>query len=328
MLIRDVPPDGVVREAGAYRMSMAQYHGQAICPGPSFSSSGLRTIYTDSPADFFAFSEMNPDRWEKDATDPMIFGRAAHALLLGDEVFDEHFLVLDDSAPPRPTKAMIRARENGRITPAAAARFDFWDTVEAHGLEPLKGEWLDHIAGMSRSLARHPLIGPLFDGTPEVSLVWRDEETGLWLKARPDMLPKLGEAIADLKTCADAHQAPVLRDTGKRGYAMQLELARIGYEVVTGERIQNAVLVYVQKTPPYHVTPVEITSEALHYAGLKLRKAIRIAAECLEQGHWPAPVQGILKFNLLPHEADQMADEVAAGILPISFHAPRKDAAE
>ncbi len=327
LTVRDLPLDGVVREPGAYRMPLGVYHTQAVCPGPSFSSSGLRTILMDSPAGFWAFSEMNPERFVQDPTDALIFGRAAHALLLGDEVFDEHFVVLDDDAPRRPTKPQIKARAEGRITPAARASFDYWETIDGFGLTPIPGAWMEHITGMSRSLQAHPLIGPLFDGTPEVSLIWQDEQTGLWLKARPDMLPQLGEAIADLKTTRDASKAAVLRDTARHGYAMQLELARIGYEQVTGQRIENAVLVYVQKTPPYHVSAVEIAADALHYAGLRLRRAIQVAAECLDLGRWPAPVEGILRFDLLPGEQERIADEIATGALPASFHAPREDAA-
>lgn len=85
---------------GAYRMSLQHYHTQACCPGPSISSSGLRTIFSESPWHFWASSDLNPDRYpERDTSDALILGRAAHSLLLGDEVFDDHFIYVPKDAP-------------------------------------------------------------------------------------------------------------------------------------------------------------------------------------------------------------------------------------
>lgn len=309
MLIRDLPDDGVIREAGAYRMPIDHYHTQC-CDGPSISSGGLRTIYNKSAADYWAFSDLNPARYERPDSDALNFGRAAHALLLGDEVFDDNFLVLSDDAPPKPTKAQMRARREGRMSASANERFSFWDAflrVQC-GRTVVAQTWMDDIRAMSAALAAHPLVGPLFDGEAEVSLIWRDEPTGVWIKSRPDMLPRMGDVKGDLKTTADASLRAVMRDITKHGYDMQAALGAMGCEEVLGQTISSDAIVFAQKTPPYHVTLVEVPEAALHWGKLKCRLAIDEFARCLETGTWPGPVEGVAVY----HTPDWQTDEIEA----------------
>jgi len=322
-VIRDLPADGVVREAGAYRIPIRHYHTQAVCPGPSISSSGLRTIYNKSPADFWAFSEWNPNRYpSSDASDALLMGRAAHCLIMGDEVFEESFFLLDPDAPPKPTKAQIRARDEGRVSDSARERFDFWDALEGDTRDIIPAAWYADIHHMSRALAAHPLVAPLFDGEPEVSLIWQDEPTGLWVKSRMDMHPSMGGIRADLKTATDVSLRAVMRSIGKYSYDMQAALGSLGAEIVLGERIESSVLVFAQTTPPYSVSPIEIDDEALHWAKLKNRKALDTAARCLETGDWPGPVEGIPKYAPPDWEQDELAEAQSRGEFPRSFFAP------
>lgn len=322
--IRPLPADGVVREAGAYRIPIDHYHTQAVCPGPSISSGGLRTILLKSPADFWAFSDLNPDRYERKPSDAFAKGRAAHALLLGDEVFTDAFMVLPDDAPPRPTKTQVRAAEAGRTSTSYEERNGFWEAFDAacEGRTVIRSSWMTDIEHMAASLARHQVVGPLFDGDAEVSLVWQDEQTGVWVKARPDMLPRMGDVKADLKTCADASLMATMRDVRKFGYDMQAALGCIGAEVCLGQKITTDALVFVQSMPPYHVTAIEVTEDALHWAKLRLRVALNTFATCLATGHWPAPVEGIPQFGVPDHQLEAYAAEQAAGSMPHDFFAP------
>lgn len=298
-MIRDLPEDGVVREPGAYRVPIDHYHSQAICLGPSISSGGLRTIWNQSPADFWAYSELNPDRYERNESPALAFGRAAHALLLGDEVFGERFAILPDSAPHRPTATQVKAAYRGRFSDSYLERVEFWEAFDstAAGKTIVSETDMEHIRLMSLALAAHPLVGPLFDGHAEVSLIWQDEQTGVWIKARPDMLPRMEDVKGDLKTTADASLRAIMRDIGKHGYDMQAALGCVGCEIVLDRQITSDVMVFVQKSPPYHISPVEIPEDALHWGKLKCRAAINRFAECLAKGDWPGPVEGVPKYS-------------------------------
>lgn len=320
MDLRVVEDGEIITEPGAYRMSIEWYH-QQCCAGPSISSGGLRTIELQSPADFWAYSTLNPKRFQKPESDALNFGRAAHALLLGDEVFEDKFVVLQDDAPRRPTKAQISARREGRVSEVAKKSFYYWDQFDqiAAGRTIIDIAWMDAIRYMSEALAAHPLVGPLFDGHAEVSLIWQDEPTGVWLKARPDMLPRLGGVKGDLKTAADVSLRAVMRDIRKFGYDMQAALGCIGAELVLGQTIESDVTVFIQKQPPFSVTPVEITVDAMHWSKLRLRRGINTFARCLETGDWPGPVEGIPQFTVSDLEREAIAADQIAGLLPRDF---------
>lgn len=292
--------DEIINENGSYTMSMDHYHSQC-CVGPSFSSTGLRTIFHESPAEFWAFSDLNDDCYEREGTEAFTFGRAAHALILGDEVFEDKFAVIPSHAPPQPIASQVSARSQGRISDAAAERFAFWDPfhIDNWGKEYLTEAELIHIQHIAENLKNDALMPILMEGSVEQSLIWKDEKTGLWLKSRLDILSATGD-LADLKSTIQKQPSLLLRDIRMRGYDMQLGLGTMGLEVVKDIPFDTetyggraAVLIFVYKRPPYHVIPIEVDFDALHWARLKVRRAIDLAAECIMNDKWPGPIDGI-----------------------------------
>lgn len=293
-------PDGVkIREPGAYRMSMDHYHSQKCCIGPSVSSSGLRTIELQSPHEFWSFSDLNPDRfWKEDESDALRFGRAAHALLLGDEVFSENYAVRPDDFKDYKTKA---ARE--------------WrDRVIANNKSPITLAELEHIVAMSKSLAAAGVKDTMMDGTPEASLIWQDK-TGVWLKSRMDMLPNSGD-MADLKTTTDASRRACEQTITKYGYEMQVALGHMGMEAVLGRRPPGSFLIFVKKTPPYTVNIVPISEDAIYWGKAQIRRAIDTFAKCLETGDWPTDNPGFAEYELPPWKHDMLSNQQSDGRLP------------
>ncbi|MFN7185462.1 MAG: PD-(D/E)XK nuclease-like domain-containing protein [Alphaproteobacteria bacterium] len=321
--MRPLPPDGVIRESGQYSISMDVYHGQP-CNGPSISSTGLRKIYLESPADFWARSDLNDDRFDSEQHDHFVFGRAAHALLLGDEDFNAQFAVVPASAPPKPTSAQIKARLAGRVSDAAQERFGFWDDFSEmnEGKSLLQEEDLHSIMYIKRALEAHPIVPVLLEGQAEQSLIWQDQDTGVWLKSRLDMLSSTGD-LADLKTTSQKRLDLLLRDVRQHGYDMQLGLATMALEEVLGVpftpeayEARAAILLFVYKEPPFHVIPIQIDYDALYWARLKVRKAIDTFAECIKSGVWPGPVEGIPIYTA-DYEATQLAEKQRDGKLPM-----------
>jgi hypothetical protein len=126
-MIQTIPDDGLVTEPGAYRMSMTLYHSQCT-PDVSISSTGIRAAALKSPHAFWKTSSLNPDRYPpKPESEHLILGKAAHSLILGDEVFEDTFIVLPEDAPNRPTATQVRAYERtGKWSDAAAPGAAFW----------------------------------------------------------------------------------------------------------------------------------------------------------------------------------------------------------
>ena len=262
-----------ITEPGIFAdIAMSDYHEQ-LTIGPSISSSGLRTIESQSAAHYFAGSYLNPDA-EKVDTTPFRIGKASHSLLLGDEVFEEHFA--------------ISPYDEFRTNEAKAWR----DAANEAGLVVLKKAEYARILQMRDVLMREPLIRDgLLDGEAERSIVWRDEETGVWLKARPDVLPKAGWVV-DYKTCVSAHPRAVERSIWDYGYHMQLALVAEGMAALGLEVPHAYALVFQEKTAPYAVTIQEIPVEAIWAGAKQNRTAIRRFAQCLSEGVWPAYGEG------------------------------------
>jgi hypothetical protein len=288
----------MIETPGLYRMPLEKYHTQC-CIGPSVSSSGLRTIENDCPAEYWAFSSMNPYAYEKKKSHALNFGSAAHCLILGDESFDERYAL-------RPSKWSDWRKKEAQ---------EWRAEQEAAGLIVVTPEDLDHIAKMAKVLAKHPLnAAGLFDGEAEVSMIWQDV-TGIWLKARPDILPPSGD-VADFKTCASAEPRDCLRDVTKMGYHMQMALCMEGMRQF-GMDPQAALLLFVQKTPPYYCTPIEIDEDALYWAAALNRRAIDTFARCYETGEWPDYTNGDIKTYSIPEYVHQLlSEQQAAGELP------------
>jgi hypothetical protein len=141
-------------------------------------------------------------------------------------------------------------------------------------------------------LAMAALVGKL----TEVSLIWQDEQTGLWLKSRPDTIPDNGPDGGDLKTFAPKGQDlfhAAERAMIDHGYPQQMGLVKTGMKQLFGIDTKSYVYVFIQSTAPYEVVPIEIDEDTLYWAETLNRKAIDTAAECLASGVWPQRSQWI-----------------------------------
>lgn len=261
------------------------YH-QNPCVRPSISSTGIRTIFSESPAHYFATSPLNPDAEQKKPTEPMTFGRAAHHLLLGEADFAEHFVIRpetykDDEGKTKPW--------SGNANTCKA----WLKEAEASGLDVLQKTQLVHIRGMAENLKREPLIkAGILNGAIEHSLIWRDEATGVWLKARPDAMPSADMCIADLKTIADITDDGIERAISDNDLHVQAALVGMGLRALTGREMESFSLVFVEKAPPYCVRVRELMPEDLALGEEQIRAVLPIFAKAVETGVWHGPGGG------------------------------------
>lgn len=267
---------GQITKAGCYvDMPMSVYHSPC-CDGPCISSSGLRTVWGQSPAHYWADSYHNPDRPEPEDDRPhFALGKAAHHLLLqGRKGFDAEYAV-------RPDKW-----KDWRTAEAKEWRAD---QIKA-GMTIITDAELANIAGMARSLAAHPLVkAGILDGAVERSLIWRDPETGVWCKSRPDTIPASSVDVSDLKTCVSVSTDSLRRSIGDFGYHQQGALVGEAFRHVLGREMTTFTLVWVEKAPPWCVRITTLTPEDLLRGHRQNEAALRLFARCADAGHWPGP---------------------------------------
>lgn len=278
---------GKISEPGAYiGVPMSVYHGDP-CVGPSISSSGLRTIFIDSPKHYWNGSPYNPDREEIEQTEAIILGRAAHHLFLGEPDFQQHFVLQPAVYVPD------RGKDAGFEKPWSnnAEVCKKWNGEQAlAGRTVLTTKQIENVKGMAASLAAEPIVqGGILNGYVEVSFFWQDAETGIWLKARPDVVPNESGDVADMKCVADVSDDGISRGLGDRGYHQQGALVGEAFRQVWQMEMEHFTLVYVESKKPHCVRFDEIAPEEIAQGFDENHAALRLMKRCLDTGYWPGP---------------------------------------
>ena len=269
-----MPLSGKIKEPGVYALPIDVYHGQPTV-GPSISSSGLRTIWAQSPAHFYIDSALNPNRVAKEDRPAFAVGRLAHKLLLeGSDGLADEFVTRPECWTDWRTKDAKEWRE----------------AQVAAGKTVITDADLQAVTGMAESLARHPLISAgILDGFVERSLIWQDKETGVWLKSRPDVIPSASGLFSDLKTTASVADDDMAKSLASFGYHMQAALVGMAAEAVLDSPMEEFALVWVEKAPPHCVRVTVLTGEDLERGRMQLRRSIDQFAACVKSGVWPGP---------------------------------------
>lgn len=290
---------------GVYDIPIDAYHSDC-CAGPSISSSGLRTIEARSLAHYWAGSYLNPAREPVAESAAFTLGRAAHHLLLGERGFAEQFVLRPAELHGEPWQGNRKACKAWLVEQAA------------HGKTVITEAQIANIRGMADALKRHPLVaGGLMNGEIERSLIWQDDETGVWLKARPDALPLNGEIVVDLKTTSDASPRAIAKSFSDYGYHQQLALISQGMKKVLGRKPGNDdfVLIFVESSAPWAVSVRPVDPQAIDYGRMLNRRALRKFADALARDDWPAYEADTSTLSLPRWATDNLELQIKSGLL-------------
>jgi hypothetical protein len=276
-------PGTLIDKPGIYAMSLEEYHGQC-CVGPSVSSSGLRKIFDpdSSPAHFWDESSLNPNRAPDKDSEFLILGRAAHHSILDEPDFDKLFVTrpetyVDDKGTEKPWSG------NANKCKAWLAR------MADAGLTVLTTAQIDKVARMKAAIAAHPHALELLRGGVELSFIWQDEETGIWMKSRPDSVPAFSATGADLKcvsSVSDKFIANAMRD---RGYVQQAAMVGEAFRVLLGIDLETFSFVFAEQDRPNCVRLESVHPEDYDRGWHANKAAARLIAKCLKENYWPGP---------------------------------------
>ncbi|MEM7300690.1 MAG: PD-(D/E)XK nuclease-like domain-containing protein [Pseudomonadota bacterium] len=270
----DIRWDGeTITEPGIYSgISLDHYHNKTdLLDGPSVSKSSLKYIGPGhSPKEFWHRWAYNPNRIEPKKSDALDFGKAVHCLLLGDQAFAENFVVRPDQWESWNKKASQEWRNEH----------------EALGFTVLVPEQMDKIARMYEDAKEYPLIkGGILNGRVERSLIWKDPETQIWLKVRPDVIP-LDGIYADLKTVGDMSQEFLERQIGPMGYYIQGALTRMGCRAL-GKPFESFVFLYSSTADTPDTAHAELSEFELDRGEHVVRHGLKLIRQGLDTGEWP-----------------------------------------
>ncbi|HSV24351.1 MAG TPA: PD-(D/E)XK nuclease-like domain-containing protein, partial [Xanthobacteraceae bacterium] len=254
-----------------------------LCDGPSISSSGLRKIFTQSPAHFWAKAPMNSDRIEEADKKAFVLGRAAHLLLVGQPHFAREFIIRPDTYEDEKTGSEKPWNGNANKCKGWLA------AAKQSSKTVLTTDMVEDIKGMAISLGKHPLVrAGILNGLIERSIIFRDKGTGIWVRTRPDSIPTDSGDYADIKTSFEIGEGTEKAMRNFR-YDMQAALLRWACREV-GLPFSSFADVFVESTPPYCVDIVTIDTRDLDEAEADCRIALKVFAHCLKSGEWWGPV--------------------------------------
>lgn len=304
MEITRLAADQRVVKNGIYEISLARHHSGDLCDGPSVSSTGLRRIDLETPLHFWDKYPGNPD-CDKDDPEEIEkehfrIGRAAHMLLLEPDLFPKTIAIRPDEYDSWRTKA-----SKAWLTEAQTAG----KTV----LTPAEMERVDGVVAALKS--HHWHTDGILGGIVEASIIVRDRKTGIWLKSRPDSIP-LQSAFSDLKVMNDTSPDSVRRAIKSLGYDLQMALAGVAMQILTGEVIEQMWIVAVESKRPYAIHVESLSLDAIYWARMRLRRALDTMAKCLSEGYWPSYGQDGLEYSPGKYETEQYVIDQGAGLLP------------
>lgn len=239
-----------------------------------------------------------------DVTKAMRLGSLVHCAVLEPERWERSYCLPPPAevGPPEPPKP-IPAEGSSASTKAHRENLARWrDEHQAwsdrnasalaeytRGREIVgKGTWAD-VMGMANAIADHPRASALLSGAgvvTERAMRWRDTETGLWLRAKPDAYDE-SPVLSDLKSFAlSPRPENVSRTIASSWYHGQSALYSDGFAAVTGEKPKSFVFVFVRRSPPYTVAVVELAPMAVELGRREYRAALQELADRIESQQW------------------------------------------
>lgn len=265
---------------GVFDVPEDVYHADNFLPEPSLSSSGARALLPPKgvPAKFW-YNRTHPQPTKKIFS----FGKAAHQLLLEPDEWHKKFEVLP---------ANWNARTN--------AGKEFRASIEAEGKTAITNAEWETIEGMHKALAEHEFAMEAFkNGASEKTLVWKDPETGIWCRVRPDFFPHNHPIVADYKTARSSEPTEdIPKSMYDYGYYQQADWYLSGIRELGLIEKPRFLFIYQEKEPPYLVTCATPSETALHYGEVLNRKARSVFKECLQANHWPGYTDKIVEVDI------------------------------
>jgi hypothetical protein len=265
-----ISPEGMFEGVDADR-----YHGHTFDPEPSLSSSTLKKLIGKKtcPAKFWEMSAMNPNRVPVKETPALTFGRAVHALALGEPEFAKDFLVCpyDD----------LRSGDGYKWNKEWKAKVE----AGAETRKLIRAPEFAMIEQMTKALKRSPQVAGAFAaGRPEISFFHRDPETGVILKVRVDWWPDdpVAHPVQEFKSALTIEPEAMSFDVFDLGYHMQSALQIDVIKAVTGLDVSVAHIVQ-EKEPPFLAELRMFTPEQLDHGRRRYRRALLLFAECWER---------------------------------------------
>ena len=235
------------------------------------------------------------DGLEADPSEALEFGGGFHCALLEPDRFASSYVVM-------PRFEEYRDKAGKLSTKEGKAKRDEW--VAAHkDCTIIEADDQALMRSMVAAVHAHPLASRMVrDGLAEVTLRWKDADTGLQCKARADYYVRSRRKVVDVKTTYDASSDAFRRSVANYRYHVQDAIYRAAFAAI-GEPIDHFVFVVVEKRPPHAVAIYTLDSDAIQRGYAHAMSDMQRLAECVRNDDFPGYPVTIQTLELPPWAA-------------------------
>ncbi|MCG7984756.1 MAG: PD-(D/E)XK nuclease-like domain-containing protein [Candidatus Thiodiazotropha lotti] len=242
----------------------------------AISKHGLDQLH-QSPSHFL-YKKSNPSA----PNSSQALGVAVHALVLEPDSFSSQFAIAPD------------VNKRTKVGKAQWTEFE----EDNQGKTIISQDDYETARSMSTNVLNHSRARILLaSGIPEVSLLWKDEETEVNCKGRVDWICEKRNVLVDLKTTRNASPKEFARDCGKYRYHCQDAFYTAGVQA-SGLDKPDFVFICVENTPPFDVAVYTLDEPSRNAGHEAIFKDLQRYAECKKNNRWPGYPQNIQVLNI------------------------------
>ena len=156
--------------------------------------------------------------------------------------------------------------------------------LEASGKKVMTADVYDSMSRRLDAFTASTECMKLYDHAEiEMSHYAQDPETGLFIKARPDI--KRHGVICDLKSTQMMQTFE--KQIWNLQYFVQLGFYALVCEITTGETIRELAFIAQEKSAPYGVQVFKLDRSTVDFSKARARELLNRAAVCIRENHFP-----------------------------------------
>lgn len=253
-----------------------QYHADRTSVG----SGQVRQCY-QSPYAFYD-KYYGDNQVEEEEEDHFKVGKMVHMAILEHQRFKDLYVVMPEfiglTKDGKPSAQSKEAKEKRQA----------WMSDLPPGAMVCTKDQLDMITGIAQAIMRHPQGEQILKGCrPEVAGYYRDPETGIKCRIKPDLLRLDGKAMTDFKTAKSSDETFFGSQAFSLRHDMQLFMYKEGARIINGQAPEMVFSLAVEKKRPYEPAIFFWNQEDLAQAEYDYRAGLRKMRECIDSGKWP-----------------------------------------
>lgn len=278
-------------ENGMHQLTNNEYHNSA-----GISRSALWEM-SKSPYHYWS-RYLSPNPIEVKRTPSMFIGEVVHCMVLEPNEFNNRY-IREPQLNPVPKTELLKdltvklGKLDGRKEfdkqkeakeKVQAQNAAILESFDSSGKEVVKDAEYEQARAMADSVLKDEMAQSLLKiATPEESIYFTHEPSGLQCKVRPD--GRAGTIVFDLKTTPDASYRPFQRSCDKFGYYLQAGMIKraLNYH---GLELDKFVFYCVENKEPYATVYYMLDNAAIEYGMGQFDKLMSRMAYCMEKDSW------------------------------------------